>query len=424
MESILKDALNGTGSFKNLGEPKTEPVSLYSSQTPKIDNEIADILTERLPRVQVVGVGGAGNNAVYRLMSTGVDAECIAVNTDAQHLLSTRAHKKLLIGKDTSRGFGAGNNPEIGETAARESLEDIKTMIIHANMVFVTCGLGGGTGTGAAHVIAKQAREKGALTVSICTLPFQMEGVKRYENARNGLKKLYEASDTVIVVPNEKLLQISDDITMMAAFRIADEVLLRSVKAITELITKPQLINLDFADVRKILTEGGMAMIGLGESDHQHMKVDEAVFEALRNPLLDDLDISSAKKGLICVSGGEGLALKDAEEAVMKIAAEIDNSAEIIWGATIDPELGSKIRVIVVLSDVHSPLTETDGLYYSPSDLESLLSDLDSPFSVISTQKTQIADTNKGFPTARFIVEDETNTEDPKKGRKKFLGLF
>jgi cell division protein FtsZ len=423
MDSILKDALNGTGSFKNLGESKNERVSQYSPYPPKIDSEIADILTERLPRVQVLGIGGAGNNAVYRLMNSEVEAECVAVNTDAQHLLSTRAHKKLLIGKDTSRGFGAGNNPEIGETAARESLEDIKNMI-QANMVFITCGLGGGTGTGAAHVIAKQAKEKGALTVSICTLPFQMEGVKRYENARQGLKKLYDASDTVIVVPNEKLLQISDDITMMAAFRIADEVLLRAVKAITELITRPQLINLDFADVRKILTEGGMAMIGLGESDNQNLKVDEAVYEALRNPLLDDLDISRAKKCLICVSGGEGLALKDAEEAVMKIATEIDNSAEIIWGATIDPELGSHIRVIVVLSDVHSPLTESDGLYYSKSDLESLLSDLDSPFSVISAQKTKKLNSNKGIPSARFSIEDDTNIPESKKNKKKFFGLF
>jgi len=220
MDISFKDSLSGTGPFKNLGESPNERISQYSPQPPTIDNEIADILTERLPRVQVLGIGGAGNNAVFRLMNTTVDAECVAVNTDAQHLLSTRAHKKLFI----------------------------KNMI-QANMVFITCGLGGGTGTGAAHVIAKQAKEKGALTVSICTLPFQMEGVKRYENARAGLKKLYDASDTVVVVPNEKLLQLSDDITMMAAFRIADEVLLRAVKAITELITKPQLINLDFADV-------------------------------------------------------------------------------------------------------------------------------------------------------------------------------
>ena len=423
MESLLKDALNGTGSFKNLGEPKNERISQYPPSPPVINSEIADLLTERLPKVQVIGVGGAGNNAVYRLMNTEVEAECVAVNTDAQHLLSTRANKKVLIGKDTSRGFGAGNDPEVGETAARESLEDIKTMI-QANMVFITAGLGGGTGTGAAHVIAKQAKEKGALTVSICTLPFQMEGVKRYQNARMGLKKLYESSDTVIVVPNEKLLQLSDDITMMAAFRIADEVLLRAVKAITELITKPQLINLDFADVRKILVEGGMAMIGLGESDHQHMKVDEAVFESLKNPLLDDLDISSAKKALICVSGGEGLALKDAEEAVMKIAAEIDNSAEIIWGATIDPELGSKIRVIVILSDVHSPLTESDGLYYSNNELESLLSDLDSPFSIITSNKKQSSEPKRGLPTAKFSIQDDTTPEESKKDRKKIFGLF
>jgi cell division protein FtsZ len=424
MDSILKDALSGTGSFKNLGEVKREQVNQFMPNPPKIDDAISDILTERLPRVQVIGVGGAGNNAIYRLMNTEVDAECVAVNTDAQHLLSTRAHTKLLIGKDTSRGFGAGNNPEIGESAARESLDDIKNML-HANMVFITCGLGGGTGTGAAHVIARQAKEKGALTVSICTLPFQMEGVKRYENARQGLKKLYEASDTVIVVPNEKLLQLSDDITMMAAFRIADAVLLRAVTAITELITKPQLINLDFADVKKILTEGGMAMIGLGESDHQSIKVDEAVYEALRNPLLDDLDISRAKKGLICVSGGETLALKDAEEAVMKIATEIDNAAEIIWGATIDPDLGNKIRVIVVLSDVHSPLTENEGLYYSKSDLESLLADLDSPFSIISSRNRDVDKQDTKLPSARFSIEGDTeDLREIKSPKKKFLGLF
>lgn len=414
-------ALEESSPFSIQSGPKFDRVSQFTPPQ-GVDHEIADVLTERLPRVQVIGVGGAGNNAVYRLMNSEVDAECVAVNTDAQHLLSTRAHRKLLIGKDSSRGFGAGNNPEIGETAARESLEEIKN-VLHGNMVFITCGLGGGTGTGAAHVIAKQAKEKGALTVSICTLPFQMEGVKRYENARSGLKKLYEASDTVIVVPNEKLLQISEEITMMAAFRIADEVLLRAVKAITELITKPQLINLDFADVRKILTEGGMAMIGLGESDHQTVKVEEAVFEALKNPLLDDLDISRAKKGLICVSGGEGLALKDAEEAVMKIATEIDNSAEIIWGATINPDLGNRIRVIVVLSDVHSPLTGNDGLYYSNNDLSALLPDLDTPFSVVSMQKLSNSKEKKNIQASPFDLENKILNET-KKTRKKFLGLF
>lgn len=424
LADVLKEAsgaVEENSPFSIRGVPKNESVSQFTPPQ-GIDHGLSDLLTERLPRVQVIGIGGAGNNAVYRLMNSEVEAECVAVNTDAQHLLSTRAHRKLLIGKDTSRGFGAGNNPEIGETAALESLEEIKN-ILNGNMVFITCGLGGGTGTGAAHIIAKQAKEKGALTVSICTLPFQMEGIKRYENARSGLKKLYEASDTVIVVPNEKLLQISEDITMMAAFRIADEVLLRAVKAITELITRPQLINLDFADVRKILSEGGMAMIGLGESDHQTVKVEEAVFEALKNPLLDDLDISRAKKGLICVSGGEGLALKDAEEAVMKIATEIDNSAEIIWGATINPDLGNKIRVIVVLSDVHSPLTGQDGLYYSNHDLSALLPDINTPFSVVSTQKKSGSKGNLNLPSAPFSLENRISDES-KKTRKKFLGLF
>ena len=213
-------------------------------------------------------------------------------------------------------------------------------------MVFVTCGLGGETGTGSAPIVAQISKESGALTIGVVTLPFSVEGVIRMENAEAGLKQLRDVCDTVIVIPNDKLLDVVPNLSLNAAFKVADEVLMRSIKGISEMITKPGLVNLDFADVRKILTEGGMAMIGLGESDHQHMKVDEAVFESLKNPLLDDLDISSAKKGLICVSGGEGLALKDAEEAVMKISSEIDNSAEIIWGATIDPDLGSKIRVI------------------------------------------------------------------------------
>lgn len=419
MESIIRDVLNGTGSFKDLEKAKTVNSSMFAPQFPeRVQEDTNSSLVDSLPKIQVLGVGGAGNNAIDRLMSIGVDAECIAVNTDAQHLISTSSHKKLLIGKEKCRGYGAGNNPSVGELAARESTQDVDA-IIKGDMVFITCGLGGGTGTGAAPVIARQAKEKGALTVSVCTLPFGMEGQKRYENARDGLKRLFEASDTVIVVPNEKLLHLSEEITMVAAFKIADEVLVRAVKAITELITKPQLINLDFADVKKILTDGGLALIGLGESDHQHMKVKESVADALKNPLLNDLEIRSAKKALVCVSGGETLSLRDAEEAVMKVVSEIDNTAEIIWGAAIDKDLGNKLRLIVILSDVNSSLTNYNGIYCQNHDLDFLLGDSKSPFSVFNLNSRKKA---KSDDSVNFNRENDPENSS-KKDKKRFFSF-
>ncbi|MHA1166478.1 MAG: cell division protein FtsZ, partial [Candidatus Hodarchaeales archaeon] len=371
MQSILRDALDSFSKEYPSDSPGSnqfhsgmDNIFDQSSRDPldHDNDQIESILHKSRPKVQVIGIGGAGNNAIHRLAQSidpSVEVEIIAINTDAQDLLNTSAHKKLLIGTEVTRGFGAGNDPSIGEAAAKESVEQLK-QIIDGDLVFITCGLGGGTGTGAAHIAAGIAKEKKSLTISICTLPFRMEGPVRLENASKGLRKLYDSSDTVIVVPNEKLLRLNSNITIMTAFKVADEVLVRAVRAITELITKPQMINVDFADVKKVLAEGGVALIGLGSSSSQNDRVGEAVNDALKNPLLDDIELPSARKALICVMGGEDLELKDAEQVVAKIADEIDPKAEIIWGASIQPELGNSIRVIAILSDVQSTFTRQD----------------------------------------------------------------
>ncbi len=366
--------------------PDIEKKRISSSKSPSLasmglspeiydQDFIAKKIEDNRAKIMVIGVGGAGNNAVNRLFSEGIQgAETIAINTDADHLASIQAHKRVLIGRETCRGHGAGNNPRIGEKAAEESVEELKE-IIDADLVFVTCGLGGGTGSGAGPVVARAAKESGALTVSICTLPFVMEGQVRYENARQGLQKMFEAADAVIIIPNERLLQFSEDITMLSAFRIADEVLIRAVRAITELITEPQFINLDLADVRSVLSGGHVALIGMGQSDDQNDKVSEAVKAALNNPLLSDIDISSSQKALICVLGGESMQLKDVNRVVNLISQRIDKNAEIIWGASIKPELHNAIRVISIISYAKSNLADEPSIssYYSLYNLEDIL---------------------------------------------------
>ncbi|MFX1250443.1 MAG: cell division protein FtsZ [Promethearchaeota archaeon] len=351
MNSIVRDVSERQRHFTDTKKhPKT-----YT----EMNDEIRQILEDSLPKIQVWGIGGAGNNAINRLMDYGVEgAEMIAVNTDAQHLLSVMADRKVLIGKETTRGFGAGNLPKIGELSAIESAEEIKD-IMEADLVFVTYGLGGGTGTGAGPVVAKLAREKGSLAVVTCTMPFRMEGLKRSQNASEGLERIQEISDTLVLVPNERLLQLSPDITMKMGFLIADEVLVRAVKGITELIMKPQLINLDFADVQRVVADGKIGMIGYGESNNQGNRVEEAVRETLENPLLCDVDVSTAKRALICISGGDTLSLAEAQEAVQKISIKIDPDAEVIWGASIEPDLNNSLRIICILSGVRSSLTET-----------------------------------------------------------------
>jgi cell division protein FtsZ len=318
------------------------------------DEELEETLQHAMARIRVIGAGGSGNNTVRRMNEVGIlGAELIALNTDAQHLLITPVEKKILIGKELTKGLGAGAVPQVGESAAKESTEDISMVLQDSNLVFITCGLGGGTGTGASPVIAQIAKELGALTVGVVTLPFSVEGRKRMENALDGLKKLRAEADTVIVIPNDKLLEIVPELPLNAAFRVADEVLTNAVKGITEMITKPGLVNLDFADVRTVLSRGGAAMIGLGEStsnSNSETRALEAVEEALNSPLLD-IDVSESNKALVNVIGGPDMTLREAELICEAVASKIHQNSHIIWGAMIKDDMPkNSIQAMVLIS--------------------------------------------------------------------------
>jgi len=322
--------------------------------TSSIDEELEEILRSSQAKIKVVGVGGAGCNAVQRLCEVGVEAaEKISVNTDAQDLLKKTAQTKLLIGRTITGGLGAGNDPIIAEECAREDERLIRDALEGADLVFVTCGLGGGTGSGAAPIVGEVARKIGALTVAIVTLPFTVEGMRRQRNAERGLENLRKGSDTVIVIPNDKLLEMAPGLPINSAFRVADDILIRAVKGITDLITQPGLVNLDFADVRSVMKDGGVAMIGMGESDSEH-RGEEAVSDALHSPLID-VDITGANGALINITGSSDLKLEEAEHVVEKVSNELDPEATIIWGAQIDEELHGTLRVMVVLAGVNSP---------------------------------------------------------------------
>ncbi len=341
MESLVREAL------ARAERERRAPVE-------DLEEDILQVLEELRTVIKVIGVGGSGCNTVSRMFDEGIEgAELIAINTDAQHLCYTKAHKRLLIGKRRTRGLGAGSLPQVGEEAARESEDEIKRLVEGADMVFITCGLGGGTGTGAAPVIAEAAQDAGALTIAVVTFPFSAEGAVRRANAEAGLERLREVADTVIVIPNDKLLEVVPNYPIHIAFKVADEVLMRAVKGITELITKPALVNLDFADVKTIMEKGGVAMIGLGEASGED-KAAESVRKALKSPLLD-VDITGAKAALVNVTGGPDMTIEEAESVVEEIYSKIDPEARIIWGAMIDPELENTMRTLVIVTGVKSP---------------------------------------------------------------------
>lgn len=318
-----------------------------------VDAELEELLSTHKATIKVVGAGGGGNNTVNRMTEVGiVGAETIAVNTDAQDLLYTSADKKILIGRNLTHGLGAGSDPKIGEQAAKESEHDIKEALKDSDMVFITCGLGGGTGTGGAPIIADIAKKQGALTVAIVTLPFSMEGTRRFENAMMGLERLEQVADTLIVIPNDKLLELAPDLPLHTAFKVADEILTNAVKGIAELVTKAGLINLDFADIRAIMQGAGVALIGVGESDTENRAV-EAVEKAINNPLLD-VDISGAEGALINVSGGPDMTLDEARRVVETVSQKLSEDAKIIWGAQIYEDLTKTIRAMMIVTGVKS----------------------------------------------------------------------
>ncbi len=371
MDTIIREALKNA----EMGYENPKGLTVTSPGKSDFDRELEELLARTKARIVVVGAGGAGNNTISRLMEVGIEgADTVAVNTDAQDLLYTTADRKLLIGKELTGGLGAGSIPQIGEEAAKESEEDIKEVIEGADIVFITCGLGGGTGTGSAPVVASIAQKLGALTVAIVTFPFAMEGLRRRSNAEMGLEKLRKETDTVIVIPNDKLLEIAPNLPLPAAFKVADEILVRAVKGIAELITRPGLINLDFADVRAVMEDGGVAMIGMGESDTENRAV-EAIEKAINSPLLS-VDITGAKGALINVVGGEDLTLSEAEKVVEVVSERLDPRANIIWGAQIQNDLKGMLRVMLVITGVKSKQilgTEAAGLQEKEEDLKSKL---------------------------------------------------
>ncbi|MGV8176532.1 MAG: cell division protein FtsZ [Candidatus Bilamarchaeaceae archaeon] len=320
------------------------------------DDEILKFLEESKQKIYVIGTGGSGSNTLDRLFELGIkDVSLIGMNTDAKHLLKIRAHKKIILGKKLAQGRGAGSNPAVGEESAKEALPEIKEQIKDASMVFVTCGMGGGTGTGSAHIIAEAAKSMGALTVAVVTLPFTSEGKIRMENAMAGLEKLRKHSDTVIVIKNDKLLTLAPNLPLNTAFKVCDEVLAGSVKGIAELVTKAGLVNVDFADLRTILSDGGYAVIGLGEAavdakNEERARI--AVETALNSPLLD-ADISNSGKALINVIGGEDMTLREAELVVAETGRRINQNAHIIWGSRLDDKMKkTSMRVLIVLTGV------------------------------------------------------------------------
>ena len=330
LESIVRDALKNSRELQFNGE-------LFEN-----------------PRIAVVGCGGAGCNTVNRLAKAGIKgADLIAINTDKQHLnMISDDIRKVLIGPSVTRGLGAGGDPSVGAKAAEVSRPVLEEMLENADLVFVTAGMGGGTGTGSAPVVADIARQQGAIVISMVTYPFALER-ERIRNAEEGIRKLQQVSDTVIVIDNNRLLQLVPNLPLDQAFAVADEVISKSVKGITETITVPSLMNLDYADIRAVMSNGGVSMISVGEA-RGHNRVQEAVESTLKNSLLD-VDYTGAKGVLIHITGGPDLTLGETNEIGELLTERVDPRASVTWGARIDPEFEGKLQVIAIFTGVQSP---------------------------------------------------------------------
>lgn len=372
----------------------------------EIDKQLEEVLSSHKTKIRIVGTGGGGNNTVTRLVEVGIsEVDVIAVNTDAQDLLYAKADHKVLIGKNITHGLGAGSDPQKGEDSAKENIEELEEVLSDSDMVFITCGLGGGTGTGSAPVIAEISKRCGALTIAVVTLPFSDEGVIRLENARKGLEQLQNNVDTVIVVQNDLLLDLVPDMPLNAAFKFADEILVNAVQGITELVTEKGLVNLDFADVKTIMQGGGLAMIGLGETDSQE-NIEEAAKKALENPLLD-IDITGAKSALINITGGQDMSLKSAKTIMKTVAEQLDPSAKIIWGTRIDESMGQSLRVMLIVTCLKSGQPSTSGKETRPS------------FEISDETSSQ-----DEAEEVQVVENSDTASQHPSKSQKVFSEIF
>ena len=320
-------------------------------------------IRELKPRILVLGIGGAGGNAIDGMIDAGLQGvEFIAVNTDAQDLKLNKAKTKIQLGVNLTKGLGAGAKHDIGQASADESLNEIVNILQGANMCFITAGMGGGTGTGAAHVIARAAKELNILTVGVVTLPFLYEGPSRMRRAQQGLEELRRHVDTIIVVPNQNLFKIAnEETTFESSFELSNDVLLHGVQSITDLMVRPGLINLDFADVESVMSAMGKAMMGTGEADGEGRAL-KAAEMAITNPLIDDYTLKGAKGLLVNITGGKDLKLFEVDEAVNKVRAEVDPDAELIIGAITDPQLDGKMRVSIVATSLDGQQPETKSV--------------------------------------------------------------
>jgi len=352
MDSLIQNVFERN--FNEYGEPveqNQEQSPSYEQRETSLEDEFGVEFKEA--QIFVVGTGGAGCNCVKRLTDMGVKgAKTLAVNTDAKHLSVTNAHEKLLIGRELTKGLGAGGYPDTGMKAAIESEKDIKKALEDADMVYLVSGLGGGTGTGAGPEIAKIAKEMGAIVIGCVTMPFKIEGA-RMGKAEDGLLKLRSVCDTAIVIENDRLLKIAGDLPLQQAFGVADNLIATIIKGVTETISQPSLVNLDYADVRAIMHSGGVAAVGFGESDTKN-RAEEAVTKAMTNPLLE-VNYQGGTGALIHVTGGEDLRLDEVNQIGEFVSKQLDPEAQVIWGSRIDPTFQGKLRVITIITGVKSP---------------------------------------------------------------------
>ncbi len=359
MDSLVQSAFNkafGPSSAARISAPGIQG-RIENAEASNMDweNKVKEEFGVDMHRakIMVVGCGGGGTNTITRLHEMGASgAEIIALNTDAKHLAIVKADKKILIGKDTTRGLGAGGYPSVGEKAATEQRTQIKQMLEGVDLVFITAGMGGGTGTGAAPVVAEIAKSLGAIVVGAVTMPFKMEG-SRIQKAEDGLAKLRQVTDTVVVIENQKLLEYAGSLPLAQAFALADELISMMIKGIVETITVPSLVNLDFADVKTIMGAGGVSAICVGESDSQQ-KIKDAVLKAINHPLLE-VDYSGASGALVHVVCGHDCTLAEINEAGEMISKRLSPEAQVMWGARVVPEYTGKVQVIAIITGVKSP---------------------------------------------------------------------
>ena len=375
-------------------------------------------LSELKPRITVFGVGGAGGNAVNNMIESRLDGvEFVVANTDAQALLQNAAQRRVQMGTALTQGLGAGSQPQIGAAAAEEALQEIVDHLAGSHMAFICAGMGGGTGTGAAPVIARAAKEQGILTVGVVTKPFHFEGIRRMQTAEQGIEELARYVDTLIVIPNQNLFRVANEkTTFAAAFAMADQVLYSGVASITELMTKEGLINLDFADVRAIMSEMGKAMMGTGEASGEKRAI-EAAEAAISNPLLDDVSMRGARGLLISICGGPDLTLYEVDEAATRIREEVDPNANIILGATFDDALEGTMRVSVVATGLtleamgESPVQHEEQAPVVQQRIERKPFAIPQPSAQVRAKISKVAPA-AAHPMAHEHTEDEQHFED------------